>query len=245
MWGVTALVMWSVAVIGANVSALIPPAAFGWLHSSRLEVATVGQLRDGLESLGHAASVLRQDNQQLAQRLALAEQHAGETARRVGALEVSVPKIVESLNVAAAADREIVTGSTSNGPVTSFDVDGGSVRYSVSPLSTDAVPMAQPMPRALAQEAVPDATAFGVALGPPIDADAGDTAWQSMNDRVGTLLLGLAPLLGHIEGSGGRRLVAGPLASEAGARELCGRMAQVGIACSSVPFTGDPIPLLN
>ena len=64
-----------------------------------------------------------------------------------------------------------------------------------------------------------------------------------MNTRVGTLLVGLAPLLGHIEGSAGRRLVAGPLASEADARELCGRMAKIGIACASVPFLGDPLPL--
>ena len=32
------------------------------------------------------------------------------------------------------------------------------------------------------------------------------------------------------------------LVSEADARELCGRMAKVGIACASVTFMGDPLP---
>ena len=71
------------------------------------------------------------------------------------------------------------------------------------------------------------------------------STWHSLNDKVGTLLLGLGPLLGNVEGSSGKRLVAGPFASEAEARQVCGRMAKVGIACSSVPFIGDPLPLLN
>ena len=39
----------------------------------------------------------------------------------------------------------------------------------------------------------------------------------------------------------GKRLVAARSASEAEARELCGHMAKVGIACASVPFIGDPL----
>jgi len=66
-----------------------------------------------------------------------------------------------------------------------------------------------------------------------------------MTGRVGTLLIGLGPLLGHVEGGSGRRLVAGPISSEADARDLCGRVAKAGIACQSVPFIGDPLPLLN
>jgi hypothetical protein len=37
----------------------------------------------------------------------------------------------------------------------------------------------------------------------------------------------------------------GPIAREAEARQLCGRMAKIGIACASVPFIGEPLPLLN
>ena len=101
------------------------------------------------------------------------------------------------------------------------------------------------MPQKLAGQAIPDPASFGIALGPPIDADEAEGAWDSVNTRVGTLLVGLAPILARVEGGSGRRLVAGPISSEADARELCGRMAKVGIACASVPFIGDPLPLLN
>jgi hypothetical protein len=62
-----------------------------------------------------------------------------------------------------------------------------------------------------------------------------------MNTRAGTLLLGLSPLLSPIEGAPGRRLVAGPLLTEADAQALCGGFAKLGIACSTVPFMGAPV----
>jgi hypothetical protein len=101
------------------------------------------------------------------------------------------------------------------------------------------------MPKPLSADVAPDAASFGVALGPPIDADEAKADWQGMTGKVGTLLLGLGPILGHVEGGSGRRLVAGPIASEADAQELCGRMAKVGIACQTVTFIGDPVPLGN
>jgi hypothetical protein len=66
-----------------------------------------------------------------------------------------------------------------------------------------------------------------------------------MSAKVGTLLVGLAPLLANVEGSSGKRLVVGPIAVESEARQLCGRMGKVGIACASVPFIGEPLPLTN
>jgi glutamine synthetase adenylyltransferase len=75
--------------------------------------------------------------------------------------------------------------------------------------------------------------------------EEGETTWRSMNTKVGTLLVGLAPLLANVEGSAGKRLVVGPIAVESDARQLCGRMAKVGIACASVPFIGEPLPLTN
>ena len=174
---------------------------------------------------------------------------ADDLTRRVGALEVTMPKVIESINSGTGIDRTAVTASTKAGPTTSFDAEGGSVTYSRTPLSQAQLPSdtasEQPMPKRLAGEATPDPSSFGIALGPPIDADEAESAWDSLNTRVGTLLVGLAPVLAHVEGGSGRRLVAGPISSEADARELCGRMAKVGIACASVPFIGDPLPLLN
>jgi hypothetical protein len=248
-WGVFALAVWAVAVLSANISALIPVGILGGLHASRLDNANLSQIRAEMVNLQSEAAQLKSDNAQLLQRFALTEQTTGEVTRRVGALELSVPKLVEGMNSPGSVDRGTVTASTgTNAPVTTFDTDGGSVSYTTSPLSGTARPSRQeqqPMPKALGNDAQPDASAFGIALGPPIDENEGDTAWQSMNAKVGTLLIGLAPILAHVEGGGGRRLVAGPLASEADARELCGRMAKVGIACASVAFIGDPLPLLN
>jgi hypothetical protein len=243
-WGVFALVMWTTAVIGANLSALIPNETLGALHVSRLEAGTVGQLREQMVALAAEASELKQENLVFAQRFMLAEQSNGGVTRRVGALEQTVPQILDALNNPQQIDRGAIT-ATAGAPMKSFDADGGSVSYSTTPMAANQSPSprvsSQEMPQALNARAVPDPSAFGIALGPPIDADQATGAWQSMNGNVGTLLLGLQPILGHVEGGSSRRLVAGPIASEADARQLCGRMAKVGIACATVPFSGDPL----
>jgi len=121
--------------------------------------------------------------------------------------------------------------------------DGGSVAYTTTPLTTQATAApqtTQPMPSVLPLVA-PNSNAYGVALGPPILEMDGPTAWKSMNDRAGTLLVGLSPLLGIVEGDAGRRLIAGPLPTEAAARELCGSFAKLGIACASMAFIGDMV----
>jgi len=247
-WGVFAVVVWGIATVSGTVSALIPAGILGGLHASRLDGANLNQLRGQVASLVAQATELKQENTVLAQRFNINEQAAGEVTRRVGSLELTLPRILESLNTAQPVDSGTVTGSTGTG-VTTFDTDGGSVSYTTTPLTGGQTPAdvqkQQAMPQALTTEVTPDAGSFGIALGPPIDANEADGAWQSMNTKVGALLMGLAPILGHVEGGSGRRLVAGPIASEADARELCGRMAKVGIACASVPFIGDPVPLTN
>ena len=248
-WGVLALALWGVAVTGASLSAFIPAGILGGLHASRLEAGSVNQMRGDLQALEAETASLRQENTVLLQRFMLNEQVSGDVTRRVGALEITLPRIIESLNSGGGIDNGAVTASTGTNAVTTFDTDGGSVSYTHTPMTTDMGPAAvqkpQPMPQALTRDVVPDASSYGVALGPPIDEDEGEDAWQNMNTKVGTLLVGLGPLLGHVEGGSGRRLVAGPIGSEAEARELCGRMAKIGIACASVPFIGDPLPLLN
>lgn len=252
-WGLLALGVWAFAFIGANLSALIPPGVLAGLHASRIDNANLAGLRNQMADLQGQAAQLQQTNAVLLQRFALTEQANGEVTRRVGALELSMPKLVEAINnpnIGGGLDRGTVTGSTTaNSPVTTFAADGGSVSYTTTPLDGHDASASQsgeqPMPRPLNNVAQPDASSFGVALGAPIDANEGEDAWQSMNNKVGTLLLGLAPILGQVEGGSGRRLVVGPLDTEAGANELCGRMAKIGIACATVPFIGDPLPLTN
>ena len=247
-WGVFALATWGVAVLGANLSALIPDNLLGGLHASRLSGATLNQLRGEIGALTTQAAELKQENTVLVQRFMVNEQASGEVTRRVGALELTVPKILESLNDGPGVDQSAITASMGSA-AKSFDADGGSVSVTTSPLPGAAGPAPitreQAMPKPLAADVTPDAASFGVALGPPIDTDEALSAWQGMTGKVGTLLLGLGPILGHVEGGNGRRLVAGPIASEADAQELCGRMAKVGIACQTVPFIGDPMALGN
>lgn len=242
-----ALVTWAVAVLGANVSAFIPDGVLGGLHASRLDGASFNQLRGQVAELERDAARLRQDNTVLLQRFALNEQASGEVTRRVGALELTVPQVLDALNARGPGIDTGTTASTGSTPPTTFDVDGGSVSYTTTPMAAvdTAVAVAnQPMPQEITPVA-PDSAAFGIALGPPIDADEGETTWRSLNDKVGTLLLGLGPILANVEGTGGKRLVVGPIASESDARQLCGHMAKVGIACASVPFIGTPLALLN
>lgn len=247
-WGVFALVSWAVALVGGTVSAFIPNGVLGGLHSSRLDGANLNQLRAQLLTLETETARLKQDNAVLLQRFSLNEEAAGEVTRRVGALELTVPQMLDALNGGAGIDYGTTASTGTTGEVVSFDVDGGSVKYTRTPMSNvvaaPQAPVEQDIPRELAA-VTPDSSAFGIALGPPIDADEGEAAWQSMNTKVGTLLVGLAPLLANVEGSAGKRLVAGPFAVEAEARQLCGHMAKVGIACASVPFIGTPLPLTN
>ena len=239
--------VWAVAVLGVNAAAFIPTGVLGGLHSSRLDGANMNQLRTQVADLETETARLRQENSVLLQRFMLNEQANGEVTRRVGALELTVPQLLDTLNGGAGIDTG-TTASTTTGPVTTFDVEGGTVSFTQQPMANVVAPdrsiANQQMPDALSG-VEPDSSAFGVALGPPIDADEGETSWRSMNDKVGALLLGLGPLLANVEGTGGKRLVVGPLASEAEARQLCGRMAKVGIACASVPFIGTPLPLTN
>lgn len=247
-WGVFALAIWAVALLGANLSALIPDAVLGGLHASRLGGATLNQMRGQIDALTTQAAELRQENTVLVQRFTVNEQAGGEVVRRVGALELTVPKILESLNNGPGIDQTIVTGSTGSTAKT-FDADGGSVSVTTSPLPSASGPAPaageQAMPKPLAVSVVPDPASFGVALGPPIDAEEAVTSWHGLTGKAGTLLLGLGPVLAHVEGGSGRRLVAGPIASDADARELCGRMAKIGVACQTVPFIGDPVTLGN
>ena len=245
-WGVFALITWAVAVLGANVSAFIPDGVLGGLHASRLSGANLNQLRGQVTALETETARLRQENSVLMQRFALNEQASGEVTRRVGALELTVPQVLDALNARGLGIDPGTTASTGTTGATSFDVQGGSVSYTTTPMAAlerEKV-QDQPMPEAITA-ITPDSSAFGIALGPPIDAEEGETTWRSMNNKVGTLLLGMGPLLANVEGSAGKRLVVGPITSEADARQLCGHMAKVGIACASVPFIGTPLPLLN
>ena len=242
LWGVVALSCWGFAVLAANVSSLVPSSVLAGLHASRLDGGTVNQLRSQVSGLEQETERMRRENDLLLQRFTVAEMASGDVTRRVGALEVSVPQLLERVATAPRIDPSM-TGSVTGGPVLSFDAEGGSVSVQQRPL----IPMDDSRPDVAAVAAarsgpVADPQAFGLALGFPVDLGDAEAEWQSLTARVGTLLLGLGPLVAPADASAGQQIIAGPLASRGEAEQLCDRMDRVGIPCVPVAFTGEALP---
>lgn len=256
VWGIITLGIWAVAVLGANISPIVPQGIFAALHASRLDGGTLNQLRGQVATLEEEAARMRRENNQLLQRFAMNEDAAGAVTRRVGALEVSIPKLLEEQRVAIAAPQAIdptATGSVTGSKLLTFDVDGGSVAVQQKPLAANGeprfvvVPLDESIPAEIQRLATadPSVPVLGVALGFPVDAADAEAAWQELLARAGDVLLGLSPLLSEPDAQGARRIVAGPAADSFAAQELCSRLDAIGTPCEPAPFTGDPMPLLN
>lgn len=232
-------------MLSANVSGLIPASALGALHASRLEGATMNQLRSRLAELELEGQRMRRENNLLLQRFTMAEQASGEVTRRVGALEVTVPQLLDAPSGRPRIDRTM-TGAIGEGEVLSFDADGGSVSVQQKPL-VPAVQVQREAPKLSEQPAVSitDPNAFGLALGFPVEPGDAEAQWQNLTARVGTLLIGMAPLLATVDGTTGQQIVAGPLSSRSEAEQMCARMDRVGIPCVPASYVGEGFPLLN
>lgn len=250
LWGITALGIWAVAILGANLSGLIPASVYGALHASRLEGSTLNQLHSQVATLEEETSKMKRDNTQLLQRFSMNEEAAGAVTQRVGALEISVPKLLERAAEAraTAAVDNTPTGSITAGKTLTFETDGGSVSVQQRPLlpgsgevKLKVVPLAGTMPQPL----IPDGTAPGIALGFPVQPDTAEAQWQEMLAQVGTMLVGLSPVLADKDGTDGKIIVAGPLVDRASAVELCARLDRAGVPCEPTPYAGQPVPLLN
>lgn len=241
-WGIAALCCGGLAVLSANLAAVLPPNLLAGLHASRLEGATLNQLRAQVANLETTASQLRRDNLELASRFSRAEDLGNVVAQRVGALEIALPDLLETAG--SPAIDPTATASIPP-PLPATEVEGGAVVVQQTPLAIQSAPVApipvQPMPRLAAAPPRADGDSYGIALGPPVNTAAATDAWTAINAKVGTLLLGLSPVLASDTSGVGRYIVAGPLPGFAQARDLCGRLAPVGIACRPVPFVGAPL----
>ncbi|HEV7278049.1 MAG TPA: hypothetical protein VGN80_17350 [Devosiaceae bacterium] len=242
-WGVVALVCCGAAVLSANVAAVVPTGIFAGLHASRADGSTLSQLRAQVVDLAEESVRMRRENNMLLQRFTLAEQARNEVTRRVGALEVSLPELLESQPAKTVIDRSF-TASIVEEPTQSFEAEGGSVAVQQKPMLPRTQP-AIPVPELSVVAPPATADAYAIALGFPVAEDEAEGRWQELSARVGTLLLGLAPLLQDAGDGAGSRLVAGPLDTSNQADALCGRLDLVGIPCQTVPYTGEPLPLLN
>ncbi|WP_108398938.1 SPOR domain-containing protein [Devosia submarina] len=239
LWGVVALVSCAIAVMGANVSALIPSSVLGGLHRTRIEGASLEQLRLQVADLRQQSVELKRENAQLLTRFALEEQQNNEVVQRVGALEVSLPRIMEAMPEGGGIDRSTITSSIGEEPPLVFDADGGSVAIRQRPMQeAQPGPAEQPLPDQIA--ALPSTNDFAVALGAPVAPEQAEAAWRDLSMKLGPLLFGLSP---HVvdDGAGRQQIVLGPLPQRAEAAALCMQVERVSISCMPTQLVGTPL----
>lgn len=245
IWGIVALVMAGIAVMGANVSALMPQSMLSGLHKTRIDGASIEQLRDQVAQLREETLKLRRENGVLTARFNLGEQQSSEVIRRVGALEVSLPGMIETASAQVSVDSSSITSAISGDPALVYEADGGSVLVRQQPMpGVQSAPPNQPLPEAIDQLATAAASgtgSYGVALGPAIAADEALAAWRDLDMKLGPLLFGMAPMLADESNGNGKRIVVGPISQLAEATTLCGRLERISVACLPVPFTGTPL----
>ncbi len=243
-WGIVALVLSGIAVMGANVSALMPQGVLAGLHKTRIEGASLEQLRVQVSDLRDEQIRLKRENGVLSARFSLDEQKGNEITRRVGALEVSLPVLLESLPDSANIDRSNLTAAIGKDPALVYEADGGSVVVRQQPMA-EALPApgAQPLPEpvAVASIPVPNEAAFGVAIGPAMTFEQAPETWRDLTMKLGPLLFGLAPLLVDEANSDNQRIIVGPINQLSEATALCARLERLSVSCLPMPFTGTPL----
>jgi hypothetical protein len=122
-WGAVAAGAALLALICANVSALVPEGTFAALHNSRAlnqqsaalnaEVAALNGSKSNLLSLSAAQQELQSTDTQLSGRLDRVEKAALSDRGRIGAVEAALPRLVNTLPI-NDSDSSLVTGSIGN-----------------------------------------------------------------------------------------------------------------------------------
>lgn len=253
-WGIAALVCGAVAVVAANLSAMLPAHALGGLHAPYREGGSFNQMRAQLAELEQDRNRIMSDYRSLQARFNLLDDDGNEVIRRLAAVEMSLPLLIESLPLDSDIDRSLLTASITETAGEVYEVDGGRMIVRYSPLfdGLDAEPpVDQPMPPALPREIVaPFATApsvdtslQGIAIGDALPLDQASGAYSGIAAAAGTLLLGTAPLITPTENGEEARIVLGPLPDLASAQALCVRIERLDFSCAPAPYEGQPLPL--
>ena len=94
VWGIVALVCAALAVFGSNISMLVPQSIIGGLHQPRVAGASIETLRQQVSDLREETNRLKRENEVLVSRFAMQERSGNEITRRVGALEITVPRML-------------------------------------------------------------------------------------------------------------------------------------------------------
>lgn len=248
LWGITALVCAALAVFGANISMLVPQSVLGGLHQPRVSGASLESLRQQVANLSQETTRLKRENELLVSRFTMQERSGNEITRRVGALEVTVPQMLESLPQSLLVDMATQTASIGANETLTLDADGGSVavRQSALPQAAPAQPLPDPitLPYIAPEETAmvsPNTAAYGIAIGTAVPAEGAPALWNDLTLKLGPLLFGMVPLLVDETNSFDKRIVVGPITELSEARALCERFERVSISCQPMVYDGTPL----
>ncbi|MVS98273.1 hypothetical protein [Devosia marina] len=250
VWGVVALVCVALAVFGSNISLLVPQSIIGGLHQPRVAGASIETLRLQVSDLRDETRRLKRENELLVTRFSMQERSGNDITRRVGALETTVPQILENLPNGPSVDRANVTASIGSNQTLTFEAEGGTVavRQSALPQASVATSVNQPLPAPVATEqttalAMPNENAYGIAVGAAVPFEQTPALWSDLTLKLGPLLFGLSPLVADEANGEDKRIVVGPIEELTEARALCQRFERVSIACIPMPYSGTPLDM--
>lgn len=242
-WGLVALVTAALAVISSNVSAIVPHDFIKALHTPRINSTSVEGLREQVSGLQDNLQKLNQDYQSLQSQTQLQDQSGKDVLRRVSALEVTIPNIVEAM----PRPTVDVTSLTATVDQASEPIEmaalGGSVAIRQSPLPGAqpvpvTLPQAMPAPLSDAPNSVPpNPIPYGVAIGGFVAPQNAEATWRDLQMKLGPLLLEFSPVLSAQTDQGSRILV-GPMETLAEARQMCERLERIAFSCLPVSYEG-------
>jgi hypothetical protein len=242
-WGIAALVSLGLAVLSANVSALLPSAALSGLHATRLGGMSLEQLRVTVADLEQDAVALQRKNSELVARFSLNEDAGHDATRRIGALEATLPHLLETLAEAEPGIDRLTTASISAPQGETHQADGGVVKVVQTPMQMPPVLAAETAPAQAETAAItPNGEGrFGMAIGPSLAPGQALTAWDDLSRTLGPTILGLTPLVADEAGGASQRIVLGPAADLAEATAVCGRLERASVPCEPMPYAGQPL----
>jgi hypothetical protein len=242
-WGLIALATAAIAVISSNVSAIAPHSIINALHTPRINSTSVEGLREQVSSLQTNVGALSRDYQSLKSQSQIQDKSGKDMVRRVSALEITVPRIVESIPQTSVDVSSLTASIDSTTEVIEMAALGGSVAVRQSPL-----PGAQPLPVTIPQPlpqpidagalaAPPNPIPYGVAIGGVVTPQNAEAAWRDLQMKLGPLLLEFSPVL-SAPTEQGSRILAGPMETLAEARQMCERLERIAFSCLPVSYEG-------
>lgn len=243
-WGIAALSCCALAVLSANMAALVPETTLSALQETRLAGTSHAQMRSQMQALRTDTLRIASQYATLQTRFDLLSDERRDAGRRLAIVEASLPALAESRQAAGAVDHGLVTASIGRSAGEMHEVEGGSILVRQSPLlGTATGPAApQPLPPAIAPaRPEPDGTSFAVAAGGPVRPAEAMEHYRALLAAAGPLLLGTVPALAEGPDGDGARIVLGPLPDAASAQALCARLARLDVPCLPTAFTGTPL----